>query len=156
MKSGDVIEQINELVLPLLRSSEVELVDLEFVRAGKRWILRLFLDKPGGITLEDCAQLSRIIGEVIDVHELIDHAYTLEVSSPGLNRPIKKPADYQRFAGRLARITVRQPDGKSRTLRGKLLGLEGDQVILEENERMHRLYLNDIARARLDFDFKEG
>lgn len=155
MKSEDVTEQINELLLPLLRSYEVELVDLEFVRAGKRWILRLFLDKPGGITIDDCAQLSRIIGEVIDVHELIDHAYTLEVSSPGLNRPIKKTTDYQRFAGRLARLTVRQPEGKSLTLRGKLLGLEGDQVIFQEDDLIHRLNLNDIARARLDFDFKE-
>lgn len=155
MQSEDVTEQINDLLLPLLRSYEVELVDLEFVRTGKRWILRLFLDKPGGITIDDCAQLSRITGEVIDVHELIDHAYTLEVSSPGLNRPIKKTTDYQRFAGRLARLTVRQPDGKSLTLRGKLLGLEGDQVILQEDDRIHRLNLNDIARARLDFDFKE-
>jgi ribosome maturation factor RimP len=155
VQSEDVTEQINDLLLPLLRSYEVELVDLEFVRTGKRWILRLFLDKPGGITIDDCAQLSRITGEVIDVHELIDHAYTLEVSSPGLNRPIKKTTDYQRFAGRLARLTVRQPDGKSLTLRGKLLGLEGDQVILQEDDRIHRLNLNDIARARLDFDFKE-
>ena len=120
MKPDDTVARINELILPVLQAQEVELVDTEFIKAGKRYTLRLFLDKPGGITLDDCASLSRILGEIIDVHDIIDHPYTLEVSSPGLTRPLKKVEDYQRFAGRLVRITVRGGTGKKSLFRGEL------------------------------------
>jgi ribosome maturation factor RimP len=96
--------------------------------------------------------LSRLLGEIIDVHDVIDHAYTLEVSSPGLTRPLRKAADYQRFAGRLARIVVRVGAGQRSLFRGKLLGLEGDQVALQEGSQTYHIPLADIVRARLDLD----
>ena len=153
MKPDDTVAQVNKLILPVLQAQEVELVDTEFVKAGKRYTLRLFLDKPGGITLDDCAALSRLLGEIIDVHDVIDHAYTLEVSSPGLTRPLKKVEDFKRFTGRLARITVRGGTGKRSLFRGELIGLEGETVTLQEGSQIHHIPLADIVRARLDIDF---
>jgi ribosome maturation factor RimP len=153
MKPDDTVARIQELILPVLQAQEVELVDSEFVKTGKRYTLRLFLDKPGGITLDDCAALSRLLGEIIDVHEIINHAYTLEVSSPGLTRSLRKVDDFQRFAGRLARITVRGGTGKRSLFRGELIGLEGETVALQEGSQIHHIPLADIVRARLDIDF---
>ncbi len=153
MKPDDTVARIKELILPVLQAQEVELVDTEFVKTGKRYTLRLFLDKPGGITLDDCAALSRLLGEIIDVHEVINHAYTLEVSSPGLTRSLRKVEDFQRFAGRLARITVRGGTGKRSLFRGELIGLEGETVALQEGSQIHHIPLADIVRARLDIDF---
>jgi ribosome maturation factor RimP len=153
MKPDDTVARVKERILPVLQAQEVELVDTEFVKTGKRYTLRLFLDKPGGITLDDCAALSRLLGEIIDVHEVINHAYTLEVSSPGLTRSLRKVEDFQRFAGRLARITVRGGTGKRSLFRGELIGLEGETVALQEGSQIHHIPLADIVRARLDIDF---
>jgi ribosome maturation factor RimP len=153
MKPDDTVARVKERILPVLQAQEVELVDTEFVKTGKRYTLRLFLDKPWGITLDDCAALSRLLGEIIDVHEVINHAYTLEVSSPGLTRSLRKVEDFQRFAGRLARITVRGGTGKRSLFRGELIGLEGEAVALQEGSQIHHIPLADIVRARLDIDF---
>jgi ribosome maturation factor RimP len=153
MKPNDTVARVRELILPVLQVQEVELVDTEFIKAGKRYTLRLFLDKPGGITLDDCAALSHLIGEIIDVHDVVEHAYTLEVSSPGLTRPLKTVADFQRFTGSLARITVRGGTGKRSVFRGELVGVEGETVALREGSQIHRIPLAEIVRARLDIDF---
>jgi ribosome maturation factor RimP len=153
MKPDETVARINELILPVLKAQGVELVDTEFVKAGKRYALRLFLDKPGGITLDDCAALSSLLGEIIDVHEVIDHAYTLEVSSPGLTRPLKKVEDFQRSLGRLVRITVRGGTGKRSLFRGQLQGVEGDSVVVQEGQQVFRIPMADIVKARLDIDF---
>lgn len=153
MKPDDTAARINELILPVLQAQEVELVDTEFFKAGKRYTLRLYLDKPGGITLDDCAAISRLLAEIIDVHEVIDHAYILEVSSPGLTRPLKKMADFQRFTGRLVRITVRGGTGKRSLYRGELLGLAGESVAIKESSQTYYIPLADIVKARLDIEF---
>ncbi|MBW1917031.1 MAG: ribosome maturation factor RimP [Deltaproteobacteria bacterium] len=151
-KSAEIVAQVTALVEPVLQAQEVELVDTEMIRAGKRWLLRLYIDKPGGITLDECAQVSHLVGELLDVHDLIEQAYTLEISSPGLTRALKKPADYRRYIGRLARITIRAGAGERHTFRGELLGLEDDRVKIKEGEEIHQIPLSNIARARLDFE----
>lgn len=152
MKPEETAARVNELVLPVLQAQGVELVDTEFVRAGRRAVLRLFVDKPGGITLDDCAALSGPIGEIIDVHDVIRQSYTLEVSSPGLTRSLKKTADFVRFAGRQIRLSRRTESGKVVTLRGELLGLAGAEVLLRVDSQIHHIPLTDIVRARLDPD----
>ncbi len=148
-------ERISGLVKPLLEGRGVELVDLEYTRPRKgRGTLRLFLDRPGGITLEELARLNRVVSELLDVHDFIPGPYFLEVSSPGLTRELKKPEDYRRYAGRLVRITTREPGGGSQVHRGILQGLEGEEVCLQEGTETSRIPLKDIARARLDIDWK--
>ncbi len=156
MKPEETVARVNELIVPVLQIQGVELVETEFVRAGRRAVLRLFVDKPGGITLDDCAALSGVVGEIIDVHDVIGQSYILEVSSPGLTRPLKKPEDYNRFAGRQVRLSRRRENGKVITLRGELLGLAGEEVHLRVGSQVQHIPFSDIVRARLDPDLGGG
>jgi ribosome maturation factor RimP len=151
----EIIVKLQELIQPLLEAQGLELVETQLLRPRRgRGTLRLFLDRPGGITLEDITRISRVVGELLDVHDLIPGSYNLEVSSPGLTRELKKPADYQRYVGRLVRITTRAPWEGRQVHRGILQGLEDDMVCLKEGEALSRIPLQDIARARLDLDLK--
>src|SRR5688572_32150644 len=105
-------------------------------------------------TIKDLEHISRDMSAILDVEETIDHSYTLEVSSPGLDRPLRTSNDYERFAGRLAKIVVREPVDNQKAFEGRLRGLDGDVVLLEApNGRMHRLPLRLITRGRLDVEF---
>jgi ribosome maturation factor RimP len=151
-----IAARLEELVLPLLEAQGVELIDLQYSLPKRgRGILRLFVDHPGGgITLEEITRISRIVGGLLEVHDVIPGSYTLEVSSPGLTRALKKPQDYQRFVGRLVRVTTRAPWEGRQVHSGILQGLEDDRVCLKEGDRVLCIPLSEIARARLDIDLK--
>ncbi|MEJ2670707.1 MAG: ribosome maturation factor RimP [Deltaproteobacteria bacterium] len=148
--------KVEELLLPLLEAQGAELVDLEYARPRRgRAVLRLFVDLPGGgITLEEITRISRIVSNLLDVHDVIPGSYTLEVSSPGLTRALKKPRDYQRFAGRLVRVTTHAPWEGNQVHRGILQGLQDDRVCLQEGDHLACIPLSEIARARLEIDLK--
>lgn len=154
----EIKQKIEELVQPLAVSQGLELVDLELMRPRRgRTILRLFLDRPGGgITIQEITRISRVVGELLDVHDLIPESYHLEVSSPGLTRKLKSPEDYRRYVGRLVRITTRQARDGKQVFRGILQGLEDGEVRLEEGGAVYRLPLPEIAKARLDLDMKNN
>jgi ribosome maturation factor RimP len=156
------LDKVQRLIAPVLHDMAVELVDLEFKREGRDWFLRLFIDKEGGVTLDDCADVSREIDALLEVEEVVDTAYRLEVSSPGLDRPLKKPEDYERFKGRLVKVKTFEkldPDdrGHSRkTFEGELLGLEAGRVrILQLDKKggVVEIPLEGIAKANLEIDF---
>lgn len=150
-----IVARLTELIQPLLEAHGLELWELEYARPRRgRSTLRLFLDRPGGINLEEIARVSRVVGELLDVHDLIQESYNLEVSSPGLTRPLKKPVDYERCRGKLVRITTRRPWEGRQVHLGILEGLEDDLVRLNEDGRLYRIPLPEIARARLDLDLK--
>jgi len=151
-----IISRVEELIQPYLAAQGAELVDLQYTRPRRgRGILRLFVDRPGGgITLEEITRISRIVGGLLDVHDVIPGPYTLEVSSPGLTRALKKPQDYQRFVGRLVRVTTRVPWEGSQVHCGILQGLQEDRVCLQEGESLLCIPLSEIARARLEIDLK--
>lgn len=158
---AQVTEQVERLIQPLLEDLGCELVDLEYQREQRGWILRVFLDKEGGINLDDCAAASREISSLLDVENVINTAYSLEVSSPGIERPLKKPQDFKRFAGQLVKIKTLDtidPDtsGKSRkTFVGTLSGLEGDEVLLtlKNTTGVARIPLHQIDKANLKYEF---
>jgi len=154
--------RIAELILPVLEDRQFELVDLEYQREGRDWFVRIYIDKPGGITLDDCAEISREVDDLIEVEELVSHAYRLEVSSPGLDRPLKQLKDYDRFAGQTVKVkTFEQldPDGRGllrKTFTGVLLGIDGDTVNIEQQDRkggVVSLQYQQIAKANLDPQF---
>jgi ribosome maturation factor RimP len=153
---AEVVTRLEELILPLLESQGAELVDLQYGLPKRgRGFLRLFVDRPGGgITLEEITRISRIVSGLLDVHDVIPGSFNLEVSSPGLTRVLKKPQDYQRFVGRLVRVTTRNPWEGRQVHSGILQGLENDQVCLKEGDRLSCIPLSEIARARLDIDLK--
>ncbi|RUM36255.1 MAG: ribosome maturation factor RimP [Desulfobulbus sp.] len=127
----------------------VELVDIEFRREGHGWVLRIYIDRSGGVTLEDCAKVSREVSSYLEVEDPVEHAYHLEVSSPGLERPLKKEKDFIRFSGRMARIKLREKRNDQRVFTGRLQGMENEEVLLEIDGRIERFLPADIARARL-------
>ena len=143
---------------PILESMGLELVDIEYGRVGRDALLRLFIDKEGGIMLDDCAEFSRELSMVLDVEDAIACNYTLEVSSPGLDRPLKKPSDYDRFAGRLIKVRTYEPfcdDGgnKRKTFLGKLEGLVNGVVIMKLTEgQTASIPIERVAKANLEFE----
>lgn len=153
----EIVSRVNELLEPLLLSQGLELVETQLLRPrGGRSTLRIFLDRPGGITLEEITRISRVAGELLEVHDLIPESYNLEVSSPGLTRPLKKPADYRRAVGRLVRITTRTPLKGRQVHQGILKEVEDDQVSLQVGETQYHIPFMEIARARLDFALKKS
>lgn len=162
MDQDTTLEKITRLVQPLLDEMGLELADLEFKREGRDWFLRFFLDKPGGITLDDCAEVSREISALLEVEDPIECAYRLEVSSPGLDRPLKRAADYQRFIGEMVKIKTYEkldPDGRGherKTFAGRLEGFDGEIVrVLQLDKKGGEVSLSlaAIAKAQLDPQF---
>ncbi|MEA3362500.1 MAG: ribosome maturation factor RimP [Thermodesulfobacteriota bacterium] len=158
---AQLTEQIEELIQPIMDDLGCELVDLEYLREQRGWVLRFFLDKEGGINLDDCATASREIATLLDVENIPSTAYNLEVSSPGIERRLKKPKDFIRFAGQLVKIKTLDAidpnsSGKNRkTFVGILSGFEGDNVLmkLKKGEDSIQIALHQIDRANLKFEF---
>lgn len=153
MKSEKLLQEVREVVEPILQSQGYELVDLEYQRESRGWVLRIYLDREGGITLDDCSGVSHEVGAVLEVKDVIPNAYVLEVSSPGLTRPLKKPEDYNRFRNQLVKIKLFQPLDGRRNFKGTLLGLEVETVRVEADGQVFEIPLQSIAKANLEIDF---
>jgi ribosome maturation factor RimP len=134
----------------------LELVHAELAGGARTPIVRVFIDKPGGVTHEDCSKVSEHLSTLLDVEDFIHSAYTLEVSSPGLERGLYRRADYERFAGRPAKIKSRRPVGNQRNFSGRIVGVDGEEVVFDDktNGRV-RIPLEDIAKANLEIDVEE-
>lgn len=142
--------EIERKLTQLLEPEAVEVVDMQLSRARSRILLRIFLDKTGGITLDDCAYFSDRIGALVDEQELLSGPYVLEVSSPGVDRVVKKEKDFKRFAGLAVRVRLKTLQEGRRHFAGKLLGFENGQVLIEMDGRVWRFVAGEIAQARLD------
>ena len=151
MSDSNIEEKTTVLAEPVAESHGMELVDVEFKREPTGWVLRIFVDKEGGVNLDDCSLISREVGTVIEVEELIEQHYTLEVSSPGLTRRIKKLADFDRFKGKFIRLKCFEAIDGSKNMNGKLLGIEGDNVIIEKDGKEFKVLYKNIAKANLEF-----
>jgi len=154
MDKRSILERIEALTRPILGAEGMELVDLEFKKEGKNWYLRVFIDKPGGVTLNDCQNVSNQLGVILDIEEIIDHRYILEVSSPGLDRPLKKIEDYYRFQGRLVRVNTSATIMGRKRFIGRIAEVdqEGIRLQLEHKERVFIPY-GLITKARLEVEF---
>ena len=158
---AEPLEQIRAIAERVARSHGLEIWDIVSRRETTGQIVRVFIDRPGpaataeeSVSIEDCEQVSREIGTILDVDDPLPFAYTLEVSSPGLNRPLRGEQDYRRFAGRLAKIVVSEAVDNQTAFEGRLRGVEDGTVLLEgPKARMHRLPLRLITRARLEVEF---
>jgi len=159
MAKIDVVSRVSELAEPLAASLGLELAEVEYKQEGGRMVLRLFIDRDGGVTLDDCAAVSREMTEILDVEDFIPGRYNLEVSSPGLNRLLKKPADFERFTGRLVKIKTFElladnAGNKRKTFTGEILGLSGNLVQLKLSEgQTAEIPLEKVAKANLEFEF---
>ena len=139
---------VEQLLTPFLDEKGVELVELMLSGGRRRRMLRLYVDRPGGITIGECAELSRDLADLLDTHDPIDGSYVLEVSSPGLDRPLKSPRDYQRAVGQAVRLIV---NGKGE-ITGALLSCDDSGVVLEGDAGELAVPYDDIAKANLHFE----
>jgi len=144
---------VSQVVEAIVASHGMELVDVEYRREARGWVLRIYIDREGGVSLDDCVLVSNEVGPVIDVADLFQSPYTLEVSSPGLNRVLKKEVDYDRFKGRPARIRTHNPIGTRRNLRGRLLGCTEGVIHIEVDGEVLSIPLSNVAKANLEFEF---
>jgi ribosome maturation factor RimP len=159
-KSKDSIcDQVVQIAQPIIDSKQLELVDIEYVRMGKDAVLRLFIDKVGGVALDDCAEVSHELSTILDIEEVIACNYTLEVSSPGLDRPLKKTEDYLRYVGRLVKVRtydqcLDDSGNKRKTFLGTLDGLvDGVIKITLKEGQTASVPLERVAKAHLEFEF---
>ena len=156
MSKGVERERIRQLVSNVVEGQGYELVEFELKGGGKNSVLRVFIDKPAGISHQDCELVSEQLGTVLDVEDLIPFSYTLEVSSPGLDRKLVKVSDYTRFEGKLAKVQTRIPLQNQKTFKGRLRGLRGESVLLESPKGvLLEIPLDVISESRLEFDWAE-
>lgn len=143
---------MRQVVEPILESQGMELVDLEYRRESQGWVLRLYIDRQGGISVNDCAEASGEVGAVLEIRDLIPNPYVLEISSPGLSRPLKKREHFEKYQNRLVKIKTFEPLEGRRNFKGTLLGLEGESVRLEVEGRIYEIPFQNIAKANLEVE----
>jgi ribosome maturation factor RimP len=153
-----VAERARSVLEPVLVREGFELVEVEWGREGASWVLRLFVDRPEGVTIDHCQELSRIVEPILDVEDFIEPSYQLEVSSPGLDRPLRKPADFDRFAGQRVHVKaygpLETPQGPRKNWTGTLRGFRDGAVEVEVDGALHRIPHDKIAKAHLEYDFE--
>lgn len=134
MARKKVEEIVTEIALPITQKNSYELVDVEFIKEGANWYLRVYIDKPGGITIDDCQIISEELSDKLDETDPIDQSYFLEVSSPGLERPLKKESDFEKFKGEQVEVKLFQPIDGKKVFEGELLGLINDKIAIRSEK----------------------
>ena len=158
MAQQTVTDKIKDIAERVASSLGMELVDLEYKREGRQMVLRFFIDKNGGITLDDCADVSRELSAVLDVEDLVPDKYVLEVSSPGLNRPLKTESDYVRYMGKLVKIKTYEmlqdeAGNRRKTFLGELTGFTDGLITVRLREgQKAEIPLEKVAKANLEFE----
>ena len=153
VSSTDIVS----IIEPIIEDHDMELVDMEFRRERGGWVLRLFIDRLEGMTLGDCAEISGRVGAVLDVKDIIDVPYALEVSSPGVNRPLRKEKDFQRFVGNTVVLKTMESRDGQKNFKGQIMDVrEGNLLLLCLDGREVIIPLQAIARAHLDYQWDEA
>ncbi|MDO8526915.1 MAG: ribosome maturation factor RimP [Deltaproteobacteria bacterium] len=155
MDYTDLLKRVENVVSPILESLGLELIEREFLMDQGRWVLRLYIDREAvPVTIDDCQTASRIIEAALDVEDLVPGRYALEVSSPGLNRPLRRPKDFERYVGQKVEIKANQGIEGQHNFIGILKGLQGGCVVIEGDVKESRIPLDDIKKARIKYEFK--
>ncbi|TYP77614.1 ribosome maturation factor RimP [Paenibacillus methanolicus] len=153
MSTSKIKSVVEEMVRPFLDENGFELVDIEYVKEGSNYFLRVFVDKEGNIDIDECGRISEYLSEKLDQNDPIPDAYFLEVSSPGAERPLKKPEDVRKAVGKHVFVTTYEPIDGSKEFEGKLLAFEGDELVVEVGKKKHALPYAKVASARLAIVF---
>ncbi|WP_010269459.1 ribosome maturation factor RimP [Paenibacillus senegalensis] len=152
MKSS-IKDVVGEMVTPFLEENHMELVDVEYVKEGSNWFLRVYVDKEGGIDIEDCGRVSEFLSAQLDERDPIPSAYFLEVSSPGAERPLKKPRDYERAVGKHVLVTVYEPVDGLKEFEGTLTSYDETGLAVAIGQKTYRIPADKVASARLAIVF---
>ena len=151
--SETVVEAITSLVMPVLQEKDLDLVDVLYRRESSGWVLRLLIDKEDGVTLDDCSAVSREVSHLLDIEDIIEQAFNLEVSSPGMDRPLKSVGDFQRFAGRKVKVTTKEPIEGNQVFMGRINKVEDELITMEVGQQELCIPFSEVAKARLEVEF---
>ncbi|MBT3181968.1 MAG: ribosome maturation factor RimP [Deltaproteobacteria bacterium] len=150
MDSKEIVKKVEALLTPVLENLGYDLIEQEFMMGQGGWILRLYIDKDGGVNVDDCARVSRSVEDLIEVEEVIPVKYFLEVSSPGLNRPLRRKKDFEKFVGSLIKLKTTSPiDGRS-NYKGYLTAVDGVDVVMSVDGSEYRVPLEKLLRANIE------
>ena len=152
-KASTYEAKTEQLILPILERMQFELVDVEYVKEAGNWYLRGYIDKPGGITVNDCEAVSRAFSDKLDENDFIEDSYIMEISSPGLDRPLKKEKDFARSMGKLVEIRTYRPIEKQKEFCGILNAYDESSVTIDEDGQLRTFDKKDIALIRLAIEF---
>jgi len=160
MSSEETRAGIRDAAARVAGSCGLDIFDVQLRRESTGLVVRVFIDRPGpaataeeSVSVEDCARVSHELSAVLDVEDLVPGAYVLEVSSPGLDRPLRDAADFRRFTGRMAKLVATEAVGGQKAFRGRITAVDGDTLVLTEGSREHRIPLALVSRARLEVEF---
>jgi len=154
--TGIIGERVEQIAASLAGVAGIEFVHCQLAGTKRNPTVRLIIDKPGGVTLEDCAQMSRQVEEILDREDFIPTSYVLEVSSPGIERELYKLADFERFVGNDARIKTNQPFGGQKNFAGRIVAVDGDEIEFEDRTSgRSRIPFDSVAKANLMVDVKD-
>ena len=148
----EIVDRVRAIAEPIVSDEGMELVDVEYRRESKGWVLRLYLDKEGGVTLDDCTRISQEVGRSLDVEDFIQIPYTLEVSSPGLFRPLKTEKDFMKYRHSLIKVKTLDPIQNRRQFKGRLLGVSANRIEMEVEGGIFQIPLSNVAKANLEVD----
>ena len=151
--SQEIMDRVKAVADSILTSEDMELVEVDYRREPVGWVLRLTIDKKGGVTLDDCTRISQEMGRSLDIEDLISNPYHLEISSPGLDRPLKNERDFIRFSERSIRVKTIDPIGKQKSFKGKLRKCLEGRIEMETDMGIVEIPLSNIARANLEVEF---
>jgi ribosome maturation factor RimP len=149
----EVIDRVRAIANPILSSEGMELVEIEYRREASGWVLRLYIDKEGGVTLDDCTRVSQEVGRSLDVEDFILTPYTLEVSSPGLTRSLKDEKDFIRYCNHLIKVRTFSRIENRRQFKGKLLKVSENRIEIEAEGKIFQIPLSNVAKANLELEF---
>jgi len=152
MMEREIVDRVRAIILPIALNEGMEVVDIEYRRESGGWVLRVILDKEGGVTLDDCTRVSQEAGRSLDVEDIIPTSYALEVSSPGLTRPLKTEKDFMKYLHRLVKVKTVDPIENRRQFKGTLLGVSEKGVEIQAEGRTFQIPLSNVAKANLEVD----
>ena len=152
MEEKEIVDRVRATIDPILLEEGIELVDIEYRRESRGWVLRIYLDRQGGVTVDDCSRVSQEVGRILDVEDFIQNPYTLEVSSPGLFRRLKTEKDFMKYRGQLIKVKTFDFIENRRHFKGRLLGISENKLEIESDGEIFQIPLSSVARANLEFD----
>lgn len=150
--SEEIIDRVNRLIAPILSEEGMECVDLQYRRESRGWVLRLYIDKEGGVTLDDCTRINQKVGRILDVEDPIGVPYHLEVSSPGLTRPLRNERDFLKYQNRVVQVKTLEPVLNRRQFKGRLLRVFPEGIELNVDGEVFQIPFQKISKARLELE----
>jgi len=152
----EIVDRVRAIAKPILSDEGLELVDIEYRRESRGWVLRLTMDKTGGVTLDDCTRVNQEVGRNLDVEDFISTPYVLEVSSPGLNRSLKRIEDFMKYRNQIVRVKTFNPIENRRHFKGKLLDVSENWIKIGMEGRVFQIPLSNVSKANLEMDLFTG